>query len=365
MNNLPSHLDRSEDHKTANLSSMMHFGKFQVHHWIAYTALGILAAILFILFSYLGVTYHVTQHSTGLSGRDMQGPTFDPLIKGETADLINKLKYYGLWELSSTEVVPRFFIKAYPVDLNTVEDISVRKRVFLNTLLPHALYVRQEVLHRRGKFEAILGKIDCTTEALDFSIDLENENQCSWTDFLEVEEVSFVQKLCEDYRTTSAEILLERVDAVPVSIILSQGALESFWGSSRFAREGNSIFGMWTWKTEGIVPFRRDEGKNHKVKTYENVLESLQAYHLTLNRLEPYEEFRQLRRITDNPLILAEGLRRYSERGQDYVEDIKNVILSNSLERYDSYRLADHNLPEFSETTPVPINLAEPNKVSL
>ena len=366
MNNLPSHLDRSEDHKTANLSSMMHFGKFQVHHWIAYTALGIIAAILFILFSYLGVTYHVTQHSTGLSGRDMmQGPTFDPLIKGETADLINKLKYYGLWELSSTEVVPRFFIKAYPVDLNTVEDISVRKRVFLNTLLPHALFVRQEVLHKRGKYEAILGKIDCTTEALDFSMDLKNENQCSWTGFLEVEEVSFVQKLCEDYRTTSAEILLERVDAVPVSIILSQGALESFWGSSRFAREGNSIFGMWTWKTEGIVPFRRDEGKNHKVKTYENVLESLQAYHLTLNRLEPYEEFRQLRRITDNPLILTEGLRHYSERGQDYVEDIKNVILSNSLERYDSYRLADHDLPEFTETTPGPINLAEPNKVPL
>jgi Bax protein len=333
---------------------MMHFGKFEVHHWIAYTALGILAAILFLLFSYLGVTYHVKQYSTELSERDIQDPTFDPLIKGETADLINKLKFYGLWELSSTEEVPRFFIKAYPVDLNTVEDISVRKRVFLNTLLPHALYVRQEVLHRRGKFEAILDKIDCTTESLDFSIDLENENQCFWTGFLETEEVSFVQKLCEDYRTTSAEILLERVDAVPVSIILSQGALESFWGSSRFAREGNSIFGMWTWKTEG-----------HKVKTYENVLESLQAYHLTLNRLEPYEEFRQLRRITDNPLILAEGLRHYSERGQDYVEDIKSVILSNSLERYDSYSLADHDLPEFTETTPGSTNLAEPNKVSL
>jgi Bax protein len=160
-------------------------------------------------------------------------------------------------------------------------------------------------------------------------------------------------------------MLLERVDAVPTSIILAQGALESSWGSSRFTREGNSIFGMWTWKTPGIVPSRREEGKTHKVKAYENVLEAVRAYHLTLNRVESYEEFRQLRRNTDNPLILAEGLRFYSERGQDYVEDIKNVILSNDLQKYDNFSLTDLDLPEFSGSVSGAIDSVESGKASL
>jgi len=151
-----------------------------------------------------------------------------------------------------------------------------------------------------------------------------------------------------DYRVTTADGLLERVDAVPTSIILAQGALESSWGSSRFTREGNSVFGMWTWKTKGMVPSMRDEGKTHKVKVYESVLDSVRAYHLTLNRLEPYTQFRQLRLQTDNPLLMAEGLTQYSEKGDAYVEDIQNVILSNDLQKYDSYRLSDFDLPEFS-----------------
>ena len=123
---------------------------------------------------------------------------------------------------------------------------------------------------------------------------------------------------------------------------------------------------MWTWKTKGIVPSRRDEGKTHKVKVYENVLDSVRAYQLTLNRLDPYEEFRQLRTNTDDPLIIAEGLELYSERGQDYVEDIKSVIRSNDLQEYDSYRLIDINPPELTETgSSSDSELLEPNKAPL
>ena len=107
---------------------------------------------------------------------------------------------------------------------------------------------------------------------------------------------------------------------------------------------------MWTWKTAGIVPSRRDAGKTHKVKIYEDILASVRAYQLTLNRLEPYEEFRKLRRITDDPFILAEGLTLYSERGQDYVEDIKKVIRFNNLQKYDSYSLNDRPLSEIAES---------------
>ena len=359
MNNLASNSDPKTDTRSESVS-MMYFGKLKIHHQVVYTTLGTLTVILFTLFSYLGLAYQVTPYVSVLSERNIKEPVFAPEKSRESANLISKLKYYGLWNFPVSEEVPPFFIKSYPSDLNTVQDISVKKRIFINSLLPHALFVREEALQRRRKLESILNKIDCTGISLDFGNQFEDENRCLWTDFLKDEDVNFIQNLSKKYRTTSAEILLERVDAVPTSIILAQGALESSWGSSRFTREGNSIFGMWTWKTKGIVPSRRDEGKTHKVKVYESVLDSVRAYHLTLNRLAPYEEFRQLRTNTDDPLIIAEGLKLYSERGEDYVEDIKNVIRSNDLQRYDNYKLIDLDLPEFTESFPGDIKLAEP-----
>ena len=181
----------------------------------------------------------------------------------------------------------------------------------------------------------------------------------------EITSTGFIQNLSNVYRTDSALGLLEKVDAIPTSIILAQGALESSWGSSRFTREGNSIFGMWTWKNKGIVPLRRDEGKNHKVRIYDTVLDSIRAYHLTLNRLEPYEEFRQLRQYTDNPLIMAEGLVPYSERGEEYVEEIKKVIIANDLQKYDSFSLSDLDLKKVSRSVTQVDVPATPGRVSL
>ena len=122
---------------------------------------------------------------------------------------------------------------------------------------------------------------------------------------------------------------------------------------------------MWTWKTAGIVPSQREAGKTHKVKAYESVLDSVRAYQLTLNRLESYEELRQLRLNTDDPLVMAEGLTLYSARGQNYVEDIKSVILSNDLQKYDSYTLTDPDLSELTEPVSGAIKLADRSNTSL
>ena len=363
MNNLPSHHDHSDDQKAE--VPMMRFGNQYVRHWAVYSSLGIVGVVLFVLISYLGISYQVTQHVSVPPGSNMNESVLALEENQATLNLIEKLKYYGLWELHDPEEVPRFFIESFPADLNKVTNVSIKKKVFLHSLLPHALFVRQETLHKRNKLESILNKSGCDVETLDFRSGGHGENQCSWTENLAEEDVNFVRNLCKDYRTSSAEILLGRVDAVPVSIILAQGALESSWGSSRFSREGNSIFGMWTWKNAGIVPSEREEGKSHKVKTYENVLESVRAYHLTLNRLDSYKAFRQLRRYSDNPLILAEGLTLYSERGDDYVEDIKNVIMTNNLQKYESFSLDNYDLPEFTGPVSGAINLAEQSKASL
>jgi Bax protein len=88
------------------------------------------------------------------------------------------------------------------------------------------------------------------------------------------------------------------------------------------------------------VPAAREEGKDHKIAVYDTILGSVRAYLLTLNRLPAYRGLRQLRRETRNPLLLAEGLHRYSERGTDYVSELKQIIRYNQLERFDRYRLA-------------------------
>ena len=349
MNNLSTDPDAAADHIKDKISSF-HFGKRPFSPVTIYSVLGLLAITLFVLAGYLGSGYRTTRIQLAEIQEDSlpaRPPVFDKT--GPTAKLVEKLRVYGLWSLSPFKKVPRFFIRTYPEDLNTVDDISLRKRIFLHSLLPHALLVRQEVLRKRKRLESILSKIDCEVENLDFDGSFDYGNQCYWTENLPDEDIEFVQVLSRDYRTTSAGALLERVNAIPVSIILAQGALESYWGSSRFSREGNSIFGMWTWKTPGIVPARRDEGKTHKVKSYDSILASVRAYQLTLNRLEPYETFRKLRRFTDDPLILADGLELYSERGQEYVEEIKQVILFNNLQMYDTFVLNELPLNEFAE----------------
>lgn len=363
MNNSTSEPQSSD--KKKNGSHLMRFGKYQVQHWAVYLTLGIIALVLVVVISGLGTSYQAVPQLSAVPIKTQKESVLVSQKHGATDFLINKLKHYGLWKIKPAQEVPRFLISSYPADLNAVDDISVRKRVFLHSLLPHALFVRQEALHKRDRLESILSKIDCSLEHIDFDTEVDGESQCSWSDFLAEDEVRFIQSLCKNYRTSTAEGLLERVDAVPTSIILAQGALESSWGSSRFTREGNSLFGMWTWKTRGMIPTRRDEGKTHKVKVYDSVLDSVRAYHLTLNRLDPYNQFRQLRKHSDDPLVLAEGLTLYSERGEEYVEDIKKVILSNNLQQYDSCRLSDIDLPEFTGPVSRNTTFAASGKASL
>jgi len=356
---------RENPDKLKDSSHLLRFGKRQLQHWTIYLSLGIIAAILLFTIAALDTSFPPASQSPGAAVQPLRQPVVTVEYHRETDYLINKLKQQGLWSINPAQEVPRFFIASYPHDLDTVEDITIKKRVFLHSLLPHALFVRQEALQKRDRLELILSKIECSLEDINFDTELGHASKCSWSDFLAGDEVSFIQKLCRNYRTTSAASLLQRVDAVPTSIILAQGALESSWGSSRFAREGNSLFGMWTWKTQGIVPSKRDEGKTHKVKTYENILDSVRAYHLTLNRLDPYDQFRQLRTNTDDPLILVEGLSLYSARGEEYVEEIKNIILSNELQKYDSYHLSDPDQAKFVNPSTKSTSIAESDKVSL
>ena len=144
----------------------------------------------------------------------------------------------------------------------------------------------------------------------------------------------------EDADARSA--LLERVDALPVSLALAQAANESAWGKSRFAREGNNLFGIWTYdETKGMVPRKRAAGKRHLVRRFDTEAESVRYYMHTLNSHPAYAELRALRagqRAKGQPLDgeqLAGGLERYSAKGEEYVRLIQAMIRRFDLATYD------------------------------
>ena len=151
-------------------------------------------------------------------------------------------------------------------------------------------------------------------------------------------------KISKRYRIKSLydrEQYLEKVDAIPVSLALVQGAIESGWGKSRFVREANNIFGHWTWGEVGIIPLNREEGKTHKIRIFYSLQSSVNAYALNLNRHDAYKSFRKVRSkkreegrfITGNEA--ADTMIYYSELREKYVDILHKMIKKHRLSSYD------------------------------
>lgn len=135
--------------------------------------------------------------------------------------------------------------------------------------------------------------------------------------------------------------MLLRVDVLPPSLVLTQAANESAWGTSRFAKEGNNFFGQWCYSEGcGLVPLQRVEGATHEVAKFDSPQESIHAYFMNVNRNAAYEKLRKIRaklteegknlKSEDAAIALTNGLLGYSERGQDYVDDLQSMIQHNS-----------------------------------
>ncbi|MDG2249314.1 MAG: glucosaminidase domain-containing protein [Gammaproteobacteria bacterium] len=136
--------------------------------------------------------------------------------------------------------------------------------------------------------------------------------------------------------------LLLRVDVLPVSLALAQAANESAWGTSRFALEGNNIFGQWCYEQGcGIVPARRQAGAIHEVRSFVSVEDAIESYFLNINSHPSYSYLRDLRSrmrargLRLDSMSLAIGLGRYSERGDDYVDEVQKIIIQNGLRKRD------------------------------
>ncbi len=257
---------------------------------------------------------------------------------GPTAKTLNKafgrLGYHLDNIKSGSDRVPRVFLASLPGDLALVPENKDRKAIFFQAMLPLVLQVNEEILADRRRlwklrYQTGLGEKPSAADRL------------------------WLRVMTERYRVKAGDLgaLISRIDIVPPSLALAQAAEESGWGTSRFAKEGNALFGQWTFSSApGLTPAKRDAGKSHKVKSFETLIDSVRAYAMNLNNHRAYKGFRNARRAARragadlNGRKLAGTLTKYSERGQAYVSALRGLIDYNELSSLDGARLDDSPL---------------------
>jgi len=195
--------------------------------------------------------------------------------------------------------------------------VKEKKEKFFALLLPQVLLARQELADLRAE----VARIDSVAEP-------------------SVEDRLWLAGMLERYRADDVAQLLVRLQDHPSSIVLAQAALESGWGTSRFFREGNNVFGVWSFdETEPRLAAGETRGdRTIWVKRYPSVRGSIDDYFVTIGR-GPYRDFRRARLHEDDPLALIPHLHRYSELGDEYVRRLGLTIRSNELHRFDGYEL--------------------------
>ncbi len=195
--------------------------------------------------------------------------------------------------------------------------VKERKKRFIQLLVPLIKQANREVLFERSFILKVKGKKELTDK--------------------EKREISYLMK---KYRAKSLKDLLLKVNTVPVSLVLAQGAIESGWGTSRFFTEANNIFGIYSFKGTKCLKARNSKAC---LKVYDNLYSSVKDYIYNLNVGWAYRRFRELRAKGADIFTLAESLDLYSTKKKEYVELVKNVVKKNHLERFDEPELASNS----------------------
>ncbi len=259
------------------------------------------------------------------------------LNAGEFHNWVDLNKYYKknnfIPEILTQENIGHLpIISELPDDFSEIQDVSTKKKLFYLVTLPLIYNANASIMQER--------KMVINIEKKFARKDL-NKNE---TD--EIIRLSKKYKL--DYSEINTKLfrkLKQRINIIPVSLALGQAIIESGWGQSRFATEGNALYGQWTTSEDkGIIPQDRDEDKTHAVLKFKNLSESVEAYMFNINTHQAYYNFRVIRRIderikyTDPISMKVKYLAAYAEIGDKYVDKLELIIASNNLQEFDRFK---------------------------
>ena len=231
---------------------------------------------------------------------------------------------YNLNDVRKEKLVKPVALTLLPQEMKRIENIKKRKNLFIQIILPLIIKENNNIRLDRKKLFSILNK---------------NKNTKL--------EINWLTLKFKQYGVINKDLstLKIRMDEVPVSMAIAQAAKETGWGTSRFAQEGNALFGQWTWSGEGIKPAGADTDSKHKVMKFKVLQASVKAYQRNLNTHSSYKEFRDARaEFRDkkkelDSLILSKYLDKYAETGKEYVRILQQIIRQNKLTDFDDAKL--------------------------
>ncbi len=231
---------------------------------------------------------------------------------------------YKLDDVRKKKLVKPIALTLLPAEIKMIESVKKRKEFFIQIVLPLILEENKNIKLDRKRLFSIINK---------------SNNSIS--------EKKWLEKKYKQYGIPSRDlsILKRRMDIVPVSLALAQAAKETGWGTSRFAQQGNALFGQWTWSGEGLKPKDAEKNEGHKVMKFNVLQASVRAYQRNINTHSSYEDFRLARaklRDLGEPLdsmILSEYLDKYAETGNEYVKVLQKIIQQNNLKDFDDAKL--------------------------
>ena len=245
-------------------------------------------------------------------------------LSASTIKQLFKDTNYNLKDVRKNKLVKPINLDLLPEEMKMIENTSQRKNLFIQIVLPLILDENNQIKLDRKKLFVVLNK---------------NNNSDAEQKWLNMK---FKQYGVKNKDLSTLKI---RMDEIPVSLAIAQAAKETGWGTSRFALEGNALFGQWTFSGDGIKPKSSDSDKTHKVMKFQILKASVRAYQRNLNTHSSYKKFRKLRaQSRDNDekldsLILADCLDQYAATGVEYTKTLKKIILQNSLKDFDEVKL--------------------------
>ena len=251
-------------------------------------------------------------------------------LSASTIEELFKDNEYNLDKVKETKLVNvGNQLTRLPKELKNIESSKRRKNLFIQIVLPLIIEENLKIRFDRKKLFEILNKNNTTK--------LDKE----WLN------LKFKQYGIDNNDLSKLKI---RMDEIPVSLAIAQAAKETGWGSSRFAQEGNALFGQWTWSGDGIKPLDIKKGEKHKVAKFKILKASVRAYQRNLNTHSSYKKFRIERAIQrDNDekldsIKLVNFLEKYAETGIEYTEILKKIIIQNKLIDFDDVEILPTSL---------------------
>ena len=251
-------------------------------------------------------------------------PSDSVRLSAATIEELFRSTNYSLEDVRKTKLVKPISLTLLPSEIRKIENTKKRKDFFIQIILPLVIKENNNIRLDRKKLFKVLNK---------------SRNS-------KVEKIWLNSKF-KQYGVVNKDLLTLkiRMDEVPVSMAIAQAAKETGWGTSRFAQEGNALFGQWTWSGEGIKPSNADTESTHKVMKFKILQASVKAYQRNLNTHSSYKDFRSARALLRDEgkkldsMILTNHLDKYAEIGEEYVKVLQQIIKQNNLTDFDDAKL--------------------------